>query len=220
MDCPHCGKAFHDSWNSVEIKPAKTIPDTEWIALVTTCPACKNSTILLRKIEVKSPNQREPLEDLTVYPKRAFRRPTPEQVPPGIKEDYEEACAVLPISEKASAALSRRCLQTILREQGYSQRDLAQQIDALLAESNSAKAIPTGLRTTVDAIRNFGNFSAHPVTDQTTLQVIEVEVGEAEWCLEILEDMFDHYYVKPAQAAARKAALDAKLAAAGKPLSR
>jgi len=26
--------------------------------------------------------------------------------------------------------------------------------------------------------------------------------------------MFDHYYVKPAQAAARKAALDAKLAAA------
>jgi len=34
------------------------------------------------------------------------------------------------------------------------------------------------------------------------------------------EEMFDHYYVKPAQAAARKAALNVKLAAAGKPLSK
>jgi hypothetical protein len=47
-----------------------------------------------------------------------------------------------------------------------------------------------------------------------------VEPGEAEWCLEILEEMFDHYYVKPEQAKARKAALDAKLLAAGKPPSK
>jgi hypothetical protein len=127
---------------------------------------------------------------------------------------------VLPISEKASAALSRRCLQAILSCQGYAQRDLAQQIDALLNEQDPAKAISSGLRTTVDAIRNFGNFSAHPVTDQTTLQVIDVEPQEAEWCLDILEEMFDHYYVRPAEAAARKAALDAKLSAAGKPPSR
>jgi hypothetical protein len=32
--------------------------------------------------------------------------------------------------------------------------------------------------------------------------------------------MFEHYYVRPAEAAARKAALDAKLAAAGKPPSK
>ena len=54
------------------------------------------------------------------------------------------------------------------------------------------------------------------MTDITTLQVIPVEEGEAEWCLDILEEMFDHYHVKPKQAAERKAALDAKLAAAGK----
>jgi hypothetical protein len=83
-------------------------------------------------------------------------------------------------------------LQAILRDQGYAQRDLAQQIDALLGEQDPAKAIPTALRQTVDAIRNFGNFSAHPVTDQTTLEIIPVEPHEAEWCLEILEEMFDH----------------------------
>jgi hypothetical protein len=146
--------------------------------------------------------------------------PTPAETPSEIREDYEEAGRVLPISHKASAALSRRCLQAILRGQGYAQRDLAKQIDAVLNEPDPAKAIPSALRETVDAIRNFGNFSAHPITDQTTLQVIEVEPGEAEWCLDILEEMFDHYYVKPAQAAARKAALNVKLAAAGKPLSK
>ena len=141
-------------------------------------------------------------------------------MPPDIKDDYEEACKVLPLSPKASAALSRRCLQAILQEHGYTQRDLVQQVDALLNETDPTKAIPTALRQTVDVIRNFGNFSAHRITDQTTLQIIPVEPEEAEWCLNILEDMFDHYYVKPAQAAARKAALDAKLAAAGKPPSR
>ena len=218
MDCPHCGKAFHDSWNVTEILGIS--PDIRWHSKATICPSCKEPTIELEQFRFRGNNQPlEHLQIIRVYPRNTFRKPTPAEIPPGIKGDYEEACAVLSISEKASAALSRRCLQAILRENGYAQRDLAKQIDAVLNEPDPAKAIPTGLRTTVDAIRNFGNFSAHPVTDQTTLQVIDVEPGEADWCLEILEDMFDHYYVKPAQAVARKAALDAKLAAAGKPPS-
>jgi Domain of unknown function (DUF4145) len=223
MDCPHCGKAFHDNWNGnpiLMIDP-DVIPCVGWTEKHTVCPACKNPTIeLIQWRQNRGPVGIDELQTLRVYPANTFRCPTPAEVPPDIKTDYEEACAVLAISEKASAALARRCLQTILRGQGYAQHDLAKQIDALLAEADLAKAIPTGLRTTVDAIRNFGNFSAHPVTDQTTLQVIDVEPEEAEWCLEILEAMFDHYYVKPAQAAARKAALDAKLIAAGKPPSR
>jgi hypothetical protein len=121
------------------------------------------------------------------YPRTTRRKPTPQEVPNTIKQDYEEACMVLSDSNKASAALSRRCLQAILRSQGYTQKDLAQQIDALLREQDPAKAIPTALRVTVDAIRNFGNFSAHPVTNETTLQIIDVEPDEAGWCLAILE---------------------------------
>jgi hypothetical protein len=154
------------------------------------------------------------------YPRTTQRKPTPPEVPDEIKQDYEEACRVLSHSNKASAALSRRCLQAILRSKGYAQRNLAQQIETLLGEQDPAEVIPTGLRETVDVIRNFGNFSAHPVTDQTTLQIIDVDPGEAEWCLEILEDIFDHYYVKPARAKARKASLHAKLTAAGKPPSK
>lgn len=88
---------------------------------------------------------------------------------------------------------------------------------ALLKEADPQKAIPGALRDTIDAIRNFGNFGAHPMTDVTSLQVIDVEPEEAEWCLEILEAMFEHFYVAPAAAKARKDALNAKLKAVGKP---
>ncbi|NTH50944.1 DUF4145 domain-containing protein [Agrobacterium rhizogenes] len=155
-----------------------------------------------------------------IDPTTATRGPVPKEVPNLIAADYVEACNVLPISPKASAALSRRCLQAILRAHGYIAKDLAKEIDLLLNETDTSKAIPSSLRTMIDAIRNFGNFSAHPITDVTTLQIIDVEPEEAEWCLEVLEECFEHFYVRPAHAAARKAALDAKLAQAGKPPSK
>jgi hypothetical protein len=158
--------------------------------------------------------------EMTAYPRATNRKPTPKEVPDDIKEDYEEACLVLPISNKASAALSRRCLQAILRDQGYAQRDLAQQIDALLGEQDPTKAIPTALKQTVDAIRNFGNFSAHPVTDQTTLEIIPRRTPRSRVVSRNPEGNVRPHYVRPAQAAARKVALNAKLGAAGKPKSK
>ncbi|WP_413711310.1 DUF4145 domain-containing protein [Rhizobium sp. Rhizsp82] len=155
-----------------------------------------------------------------IEPLGANRGPVPPVVPSIIAGDYVEACNVLPISPKASAALSRRCLQAMLRAHGYIAKDLAKEVDLLLNEPDSSKAIPASLRMMVDAIRNFGNFSAHPITDVTTLQIIDVEPEEAEWCLEVIEECFQHFYVRPSEAAKRKAALDAKLARAGKPPSK
>lgn len=155
-----------------------------------------------------------------IYPPGSSRAALSKEVPRDIAADYKEAASVLPLSTKASAALSRRCLQSVLREAGYPQKDLSKQIDAVLAETDTTKALPSGVHAIVDAIRNFGNFSAHRITDQTSLQVIDVEPHEAEFCLDILDSVFDHYYVKPAQAAAIKAALDAKLAAARKPAAK
>ena len=157
-----------------------------------------------------------------VYPIGANRGPVSPEVPAEIANDYIEACNVLPISSKASAALSRRCLQNILHREGYKvgRGDLAKEIDLLLNESDPKKSIPQNLHGTVDAIRNFGNFGAHPLNDETTLQIIEVDPHEADWCLQILEECFEYFYVKPAAARAKKLALDAKLAAAKKPPSK
>jgi len=221
MKCPHCSVHFHEQWHQDYLywgqhNPMKTdigSKNTYWSYRSTRCAACKDFTI-----EIALTNDKFPISEWRpVYPIGANRGPVPHEVPPEIALDYIEACNVLPISAKASAALSRRCLQNMLHADGYKAKDLAKEIDLLLNETDPKKALPHKLRETVDAIRNFGNFSAHPIDDKTTLQVIEVEPHEAEWCLETIEELFEHFYVGPAAARAKKAALNAKLAAGGKP---
>jgi hypothetical protein len=193
---------------------------TYWHYRTTLCSKCMDAVIEIAPGDVPGV---ELLQDWRmVYPIGASRGPISPEVPSEIADEYVEACNVLPISAKASAALSRRCLQNILHSKGYKigSGDLAKEIDLLLNEADSKKAIPLRLHTTIDLIRNFGNFSAHPIDDKTTLQIIEVEDHEAESCLDILEECFEHFYVGPAAAKARKLALDAKLAAAKKPPSK
>lgn len=151
--------------------------------------------------------------DEIVYPKYALRYVEPE-VPPRVTKDYQEACGVLGISPKASAALSRRILQDVLREQ-FSIRggSLATEIDDFL----KLKDVPTYLAEAIDAVRHVGNFAAHPLKDQETGDIIDVEPGEAEWLLEVLDSLFDFAFVQPKRLAAKRDALNSKLAALGKP---
>lgn len=152
---------------------------------------------------------------MLVYPKAVARKPLPPGIiPPDIEEDYKEACLVLADSPKASAALSRRCLQTILRTfAGVKPQDLSKEIDEVLA----SKQLPSYLASDVDAVRNYGNFAAHPIKSTSTGEIVGVEPGEAEWQLDVLEGLFDFYFVGPAEAKKKREALNAKLADAGKP---
>lgn len=73
------------------------------------------------------------------------------------------------------------------------------------------------LAESIDAIRNIGNFAAHPMKSQTTGEIVEVEPGEAEWNLDVLESLFDFFFDQPAILKAKKDALNTKLAGVGKP---
>jgi hypothetical protein len=224
MKCPHCSMHFHDHWTRAAFSylrnPLRTAFGLTgralWQYQITVCSNCMGGVIEIAPIE--DADGKKLLEEWRmVYPIVGSRGPVSPEVPADIAGDYREACDALPISPKASAALSRRCLQNILHTSGYKGRDLAAEIDLLFNEVDPKKAIPQRLRATIDAIRNFGNFGAHPINDKTTLQIIDVEPHEAESCLDILEECFEHFYVGPAVARARRVALDAKLAAAGKP---
>jgi hypothetical protein len=219
MKCPHCTVNFHANWQFRCL--SRNDNDINWSYATAHCPACDKIIIdFATSAWSSSINDYRYGSWRQLVPEGSSRGPVPKEVPPAIRQDYEEAANVLPISAKASAALSRRCLQNTLRANGYVAKDLAQEIDLLLKEPDPAKGIPATLRVSIDGIRNFGNFSAHPITDVTTLQIIDVEPHEAEWCLDILDEVFQHFYVRPAEAAAKKAALDAKLQAAGKPPSK
>ena len=134
-----------------------------------------------------------------VFPQGSSRFVPPEVTGP-VRDDFIEASEVLTISEKASAALSRRCLQTILIEKGgvKPSDDLSKQIDAVLP------ILPKYIADDLDAIRNIGNFAAHPIKNKNTGQIEVIEPGEAEWNLDVLEELFDFYYVKPAQSQAKR----------------
>jgi hypothetical protein len=215
MRCPHCAISVHEGWSVGRLNYHGLL--SGWLTQIMKYPECGKDII---RIGAMQGNNLTSDAWMQVFPQSTSRGPISSDVPGPIAEDYSQAAKVLSLSPKASAALSRRCLQAVLKDAGYQQKDLAKQIDAVLNEVDSKKALPTAVHATLDAIRNFGNFSVHPITDQTTTQIVDVEEHEAEFCLDILDAAFDHYYVRPAEAKRRRAALDAKLKAAGKPVSK
>jgi hypothetical protein len=128
--------------------------------------------------------------------------------------DYNEAVAVFADSIKASAALSRRCLQHLIREKaGINRKDLATEIQDLI----ETKSLPTYLAEAIDGVRNIGNFAAHPIKSTSTGEIVDVERGEAEWLLDTVEGLFDFYFVQPAVLQRKRDQLNAKLKDANKP---
>lgn len=139
-----------------------------------------------------------------LVPRAGLRNALSDNVPDAIAADYNEAGLTLPVSTKASAALTRRALQATLKDQGTTKRDLFDQLDEM------KPALPAYIQEFIDAVRIGGNMSVHPKISSSTMEIVDVEPGEAEWLLDLLDLLFDHYYDKPAQSAARMTALKAK----------
>ena len=220
IECPHCLVKVHVWWSVTPLGEWPGIKGLGWQIVHASCVNCKERIARLVNTVTTGPGgQALRTEfDRFVYPLRRKRRAIDsESISPALKEDYLEACEVLEISPKASAVLSRRTLQGILKEQGYDSGNLYKQITDVLAEDGQA-ALPDSLRETIDVIRNFGNFSAHPITHETTLQLVDVEPNEADWCLRIIEELFRHYYVESDRLRKRIEETRAKIEAHGKEL--
>lgn len=218
MQCPHCLENFHEDMTYQPVVSEES--GKTWGVGSTTCPACNRAVILLGSFlhAVERSGASSPVPNPAtfrlVYPRGVSRSPIPSEVPLEFAADYSEGCLVLPDSEKASAALSRRCLQHLLREKaGVTKSDLSKEIQQVL----DSKQLPTHLAEDLDAIRQIGNFAAHPIKTTNTGEIVNVEPQEAEWLLSLLERLFDFYLVQPARSKARRDALNAKLQGIGKP---
>jgi hypothetical protein len=182
------------------------------------CPSCLHPLVAMYHQQYKGENhspQRDGVEKFIeyVYPLKRVTRPLPAEVPAEFRVDFQEAALVLGDSSKASAALSRRLLQRVLREKlGIKKRDLFQEIDEYIATQNP----PSDLADQLHAVRHVGKFAAHPIED-VAAAIVDVEPAEAEWLLELVEAVLDRTFVRPARDAARMATLQGKLAAIKKP---
>lgn len=84
----------------------------------------------------------------------------PSFVPSPILNDYQEACLIKDLSPKASATLSRRCLQGMIRDfWGFKKPRLIDEIEAL-----NDKVDPLTWKA-IDAVRTIGNIGAHMEKD-------------------------------------------------------
>lgn len=211
MVCAHCRTVFNelnqgDTWNTGRMTTDKTGLHLKSMQ----CPDCLNFMVHLRWFR-SGEGWREDM----VYPRVGARPKAAPEVDAAIAEDFNEASLVIGDSPKAAAALGRRCLQHVLREKaGVKRADLSKEIQQVLDEER----VPSYLADSLDAVRNIGNFAAHPVKSEHSGEVVQVEPGEAEWILDTLEALFDFFYVQPAAIARKRAALNEKLKGAGKPM--
>jgi uncharacterized protein DUF4145 len=124
-------------------------------------------------------------------------KPQPDYIPEPLRRDYEEACAIRDLSPKASATITRRCIQGIIRDFcGITRGRLIDEIKELRRRVDVGQA-PAGVQAdTVDAIdhvRQIGNIGAHMEADINV--IVDVDPDEAQLLIELAELLFDEWYV-------------------------
>jgi hypothetical protein len=104
----------------------RIIPPVNWHWHQQRCPECYELIVMLEQNK-----EGDPIKKYLGYPAgQIVPREVPLEVTDPYRQDFQEACLVLPISPKASAAISRRCIQAVLREKAQTKsKDLNDQIN-------------------------------------------------------------------------------------------
>lgn len=196
--CPFCDTKttindnnFHTSEDGMHIESTEghRLLRNEWIV----CPneECKkiNLTVILYDYNWK-PNTWRKGEIITQWSllPNSSAKVFPDYIPKVLKNDYEEAAKILELSPKASATLSRRCLQGIIRDfWGVSKSRLVDEIAAI-----EDKVDPLTWKS-IDSVRKVGNIGAHMEKDINL--IIDVEPKEAYLLLQLIELLFEEWYI-------------------------
>jgi len=116
-------------------------------------------------------------------------KPFPDYIPVQILADYNEACAIHELSPKASATLSRRCLQGMLRNfWSVKPGRLVDEIDAIKSEVDATSW------QAITAVRELGNIGAHMEKDVSL--IVDVEPDEADLLISLIEVLLQEWYVR------------------------
>jgi hypothetical protein len=167
----------------------------------TSCPnpACMQTEcrVSIRKgSAIKHPNGSLSIEDeqlvsnIQHFPQN-YSKPLPDYIPLEIRKSYQEACAILELSPKASAAMSRRCLQGMVRNFWKIPKA---KLGNLGAEISYIKdAIPEATVTDIINVRKIGDIGAH--MDKNIDFSIDLSPGESQILIELLETLFEDWYI-------------------------
>lgn len=216
--CPHCEHTVFSSGQSVNLGRTQI---ESW-----DCPHCHEATVFVAQLKMKpnpsvTPNglvgvSLAPGERKQVIPAHTKAPRKFGNAPPDVLRLYSAACELVTVYLPAAGAVARKCLEAILRRAGYEQSTIAQQVEALAKEESREKQVSVRLVARLGVLREFGNFAAHEISSPTTGEVIDVEPGEVDLCLVIIEELIDELYERPALDAAEMAAVAERMRQAGK----
>ena len=89
---------------------------------------------------------------------------------------------------------------------GIDKGNLNKEIDAV----GDNQMMPGEVVEALHLVRQYGNFGAHSIAGDSGV-IVDVQDGEADFMIELLDMLIDHAFVKPAKLEAIKASLEAKL---------
>jgi hypothetical protein len=112
----------------------------------------------------------------------------PDYVPKQIIDDYNEACLICDLSPKASATLSRRCLQGIIRD--FWRVKAGRLVDEI--EQIKDRIDPLTWDA-IESVRKVGNIGAHMEKDINL--IVEVDPNEAGMLIGLIEILLKDWYV-------------------------
>ena len=155
-------------------------------------PTCKRFTLsaslaTYRNTSSGSPVVGHPEQVWSLVPPSAAKT-FPDYIPRPIVEDYTEACLIKDLSPKASATLSRRCLQGMIRDFWKIQK--ARLIDEI---AELRERVDPLTWKAIDAVRGVGNIGAHMEKDINL--IIDVDPMEAAKMIGLIELLLDDWYI-------------------------
>jgi hypothetical protein len=199
MECPHCGSDFDSKPHTFQLGIDQ---DGTWQCANIRCPTCDRLIVSVRSDRGK---------EYPMLPPGSSRAKLSEYVPAELAAEYWTASRVLPFSEEASAAMSRRLLQRVLSwKAGAGYGGLANQVERAIASPGMPDYLKEALSTYVKLAR----LEAHEVKSFRCETITRVNEGEALWLLEVLKPLFEFYYVQPALVARMRLPIEERLAPA------
>lgn len=210
--CPHCNRAVTISYqrqssdrHTLTIENAEGRRSLLTRFIVCPNPECRRFTLTAALHESKegAVSHQEQIgkvqEKWNLIP-ASSARVFPSYIPGAILQDYREACFIRTLSPKASATLSRRCFQGILRD--YWEVKPGRLVDEIDQIKDRVDPLTWGA---IDALRKLGNIGAHMERDIDV--IVDVDPDEAELLIGLIETLLAEWYIAREERKARMGAL-------------
>jgi hypothetical protein len=212
LECPVCGKVSRPEWQWVyfspydredTLRPARQEKHKyEWVGLDwMRCAHEECEQLIVRVHEARVTGRMdgagEPVLERQIWVARPrfgeVTREVAAEVPEPFRNDYLEAAALLDLSPRMSAVLSRSILADLMEKYlDLTDFGLNERINKFRTDSQQ----PQRLRDGAHHFREIGDFGSHTQRNDQD-QIIPVDRGDAEWMLGYLDRFLEYYVVSP-----------------------